>query len=85
MLIEVVGWAGSIAVLAAYALLSMGRLHGRSLAYQLMNLGGALGMAMNGWAHAALPSVFTNLIWMAVGLIALFRLLAVRPPAHPAD
>ena len=85
MLIEIIGWAGSLAVIAAYALLSAGRLNGRSLAYQLLNLAGALGMAINGLAHSALPSVFTNLIWMAVGLIALFRLLALRPPAHPAD
>ena len=82
MLIEIIGWAGAITVLAAYALLSMGRLQARSRAYHLMNIGGALGMAVNGWAHAALPSVFTNLIWMAVGAIALVRLLTLRakPP-----
>lgn len=85
MLIEIVGWAGAIAVLAAYALLSMGRLHGRSLVYQLTNIGGALGMTINGLAHAALPSVFTNVVWMLVGLITLVRLFTLRArPRAPA-
>jgi hypothetical protein len=74
MLVEIVGWAGSLGVLAAYALLSAGRLSARSLTYQLMNIGGALGMAINGWVHSALPSVFNNLIWMGIGLFALVRL-----------
>jgi hypothetical protein len=39
--------------------------------YQLMNVAGAIGMAINSWAHGALPSVFNNAIWMAIGLIAL--------------
>ncbi|WP_420140819.1 CBU_0592 family membrane protein [Sphingomonas sp.] len=83
LLIELAGWAGSIAVLLAYALLSTGRLRARSWAYQLMNVFGALGMAINGWAHMALPSVFNNVIWITIGLFALARLLAgsARPQA----
>jgi hypothetical protein len=48
MLIEVVGWAGSLAVLAAYALLSTGRMRARSFGYQALNIAEALGMAING-------------------------------------
>jgi uncharacterized protein (TIGR03382 family) len=78
MWIEVVGWAGSLSILLAYALLSTGRLDARGWPYQLMNVAGALGMAINSWAHGALPSVFNNAIWMAIGLLALVGLRARR-------
>jgi hypothetical protein len=78
LFIEVIGWAGSISILAAYALLSSGRVRSQSWVYQLMNVAGALGMAINGWAHAALPSVFNNVIWLSIGAIALGRLVGRR-------
>jgi hypothetical protein len=52
----------------------------KSLPYQLMNLAGAGGMAVNGWSHHALPSVFNNLVWMGIGAVALVRLFAM--PRH---
>lgn len=80
MLIEIVGWAGSVVILAAYALLSSGRLAARSILYQVMNILGALGLAINGWAHWALPSVCNNLVWAGIGAVALLRLRR-RPAA----
>jgi hypothetical protein len=74
MWIEVVGWSGSFSILLAYALLSTGRMDARGWPYQAMNVGGALGMATNAWTHGALPSVFNNTIWMAIGLLALLRI-----------
>jgi hypothetical protein len=79
MLIEIIGWTGSIVILAGYALLSSGRIAARSIAYQLMNIFGALGLAINGWFHWALPSVCNNLIWAAIGGVAMIRIL--RRPA----
>ena len=83
MLIEIIGWAGSLAVLAAYGLLSTGWLRAHSFTYQALNITGALGMAINGWVHSALPSVFNNLVWIAIGAVALARLVvAQRAPAR---
>jgi hypothetical protein len=82
MLIEIIGWAGSIVILLGYALLSSGRLAARSIAYQLMNIFGALGLAINGWYHWALPSVCNNLIWAAIGAVATIRILR-RPALAP--
>ena len=39
--VEIVGWTGAALILGAYALLSAGRLTGRSVTYQLMNVVGA--------------------------------------------
>ena len=72
--VEVVGWSGAGLILVAYLLLSMGRLTGQSPAYQWMNVFGAAGFIVNGWWHGALPSTALNVVWMAIGAVALWRI-----------
>ena len=69
-LAELAGWAGAVLILTAYGLLSVGKLSGRSLAYQTLNIVGALGFIANGWAHRALPSTTLNVVWVAIGAYA---------------
>jgi hypothetical protein len=76
--VEVVGWAGAVLILAAYALLSAGKLTGRSLLYQAMNVFGAAGFAINGWWHRAVPSAALNVVWLLIGAIASWRILKAR-------
>ncbi|HEY6047700.1 MAG TPA: hypothetical protein VIV07_01500 [Sphingomicrobium sp.] len=76
--VEVVGWAGAVLILAAYALLSAGKLTGRSLLYQGMNVFGAAGFAINGWWHRAVPSAALNVVWLLIGAIASWRILKAR-------
>lgn len=68
------GWAGALLILAAYLLLSMGRLTGRSTVYQWMNLLGAAGFVVNGWWHRALPSATLNIIWMLIAGVTLWHI-----------
>ena len=83
--VEVAGWVGAALILLAYLLLSMGRLTGQSALYQGMNIVGAAGFIINGWWHGALPSAVLNVIWMMIGGVALWRILAKRrPPASAA-
>ena len=72
------GWAGALLILLAYLFLSAGKLTGQSLVYQAMNVAGAAGFIVNGWWHGALPSAVLNVIWMMIGTIALWRILARR-------
>ena len=53
LLIDAAGWAGAAALLLAYGLVSSGRLNGRSIPFQLLNLFGALGLLANGIWHDA--------------------------------
>ena len=71
-------------ILAAYLLLSMGRVDGRSAMYQGMNVAGAAGFIVNGWYHGALPSAVLNVIWMLIGAIALWRILKRKGSSTPA-
>ena len=72
--VEVAGWIGAAFILFAYLLVTLGRLTGQSLAFQWMNLLGALGFVINGWWHQALPSASLNVIWMLIAAVALWRL-----------
>lgn len=72
--VEVVGWAGALLILLAYLLLSAGRLTGQSRAYQWMNVAGAAGFVVNGWWHGALPSTTLNVVWMGIGIVALWNI-----------
>ena len=70
---DVAGWSGAAALLAAYGLLSAGRLDGRGRAFQALNVIGSAGLIANSGYHQAWPSAALNGVWMAVGLLALAR------------
>ena len=80
--VEAVGWGGAALILLAYLLLSAGRVDGQSRLYQGMNVVGAAGFIVNGWAHQAIPSAVLNVIWMAIGLAALWKISQQRRPAR---
>ncbi|MEV4413787.1 hypothetical protein [Catellatospora sp. NPDC049609] len=77
VLVEAVGWLGAAALLLAYGLLSSGRL-AAGVAYQLLNLGGSVALAVNAVVHRALPSAAVNLVWLVIGVAALRGLAARR-------
>lgn len=79
--IEIIGWAGAALILLAYILLSTERLTGRSRAYQWMNVVGALCFVANSGWNGAIPSAALNVVWMAIGMVTLWR---VRAEARPA-
>ena len=74
ILIEAAGWTGAVLVLGAYVLVTLGKLSGQSAAFQAMNLVGAAGFVVNTWWHGAIPSMVLNIIWAAIGLIALGKM-----------
>ncbi len=72
-LIEVVGWTGALMVLLAYGLVSSERIAARSWGYQLLNVGGAIGLVINSSWNGAIPSAVLNLIWIGIGVYSLVR------------
>jgi hypothetical protein len=81
LVVEVIGWVGAGSLLLAYGLLSAKKISAGGT-YQLLNLAGAIGLAVNAVAHGAWPSACLNLIWLLIGLFAL-RTERSRP--RPAD
>jgi hypothetical protein len=71
--IEIVGWLGAALVLLAYGLLSAHKLNSRSMSYQMLNIGGAVGLLVNALWNGAIPSGAVNVIWIGIGAHALWR------------
>lgn len=78
LVIEIVGWAGALLVLLAYGLLSAHKLNSRSASYQVLNIAGSVGLVINSMWNGAIPSAAVNIIWMAIGAHALWRMLRGR-------
>jgi hypothetical protein len=74
LLIEAAGWIGAGLILGAYVLLSAGKLKGDSPAYQWMNVIGAAGFILNSGYNGAIPSMVLNVIWVGIGVLALWRI-----------
>lgn len=78
MLIDIIGWAGSVAVVLAYALLSMDKLTSRSLLYQWLNIAGSICLIINTAVHYAYPSTFVNIIWLIIAALAIVKILRTK-------
>jgi hypothetical protein len=76
--IEAIGWVAALLILAAYALLSAGRLTARDRSYQWMNVVGAAGFIVNSGWNGAIPSAALNVIWAGIGLAALWKIAAMK-------
>ncbi|HMB93298.1 MAG TPA: hypothetical protein VKP65_20775 [Rhodothermales bacterium] len=86
--IDIIGWAGALALLVAYALVSMKRLEGNTPSYQWLNLFGGACLVVNTAYHGAFPSTFLNFVWAAVAVATLLhvrRQLKGRWPTDPDD
>ena len=79
--VEIVGWIAAVLILTAYAMLSAGKLTGKSVAYQVMNIVGAAGFVVNTAYNGAIPSAVLNVIWVGIGIYALVKIRANRGDA----
>ena len=73
MLIDLVGWIGSVLVIVAYALNIYKKLDSGSLPYYFMNIVGSSCLIVNTVYHHAFPSTAVNIIWILIAIIALIR------------
>ncbi len=74
-LAEVAGWYGTIAVLLAYGLLSFGVIESQTIAFQLLNLTGAIGIIIVATYKKVRQVVVLNIIWALLAVYALLRLV----------
>ena len=84
LVVEIVGWIAAGLILGAYALLTAGRIGPKSIAYQAMNVVGALGFILNSGWNGAIPSAALNVVWAGIGVAAIFGIVRARRKASPA-
>ncbi len=82
IIVEVIGWTAAAIILAAYILLSLGKLEGRSYLYQWMNVIGAGGFIVNSGYNGAIPSAVLNIVWAGMGLFTLWSVWRARQSAR---
>ncbi len=78
-LTDIIGWIGSIEILAAFGLNSFQKIKSNSLAFQLLNLTGGVFLIINSIAHEAYPFTFINSVWVVISIIALFKMVITKP------
>lgn len=73
MIIEILGWIGSVLVIFAYALNINKMLSSDDTKYYLMNIIGSAFLIINTTYHHAIPSAMVNIIWVLIAIIALVK------------
>ncbi len=73
LLTHILGWTGSVLFLLAYALVSLKKIEGDSLAYQGMNIVGGIFLVIYTFTLEAYATTGLNAVWVAIGLFALGR------------
>ncbi|HEY8971303.1 MAG TPA: hypothetical protein VIM64_19500, partial [Puia sp.] len=73
MLIEILGWLGSVMVILAYALNINKKLDSDSLLYYFLNITGSSLLIINTLYHHAIPSMAVNVVWVLIAIVAIFK------------
>ena len=73
LLIDVLGWTGSVLYLLAYTLVSMKKAEGDSLLYQGLNIIAGVLLVIYTLSLEAYATTGLNAVWVAIGLLTLGR------------
>ncbi|KXK13312.1 MAG: hypothetical protein UZ14_CFX002001727 [Chloroflexi bacterium OLB14] len=73
IIIDIIGWVGTILFLLAYALVSAKKVEADSWSYQGMNLIAGISLTINTLYLQAYPSAGLNIAWLLVAVMTLSR------------
>jgi hypothetical protein len=74
LLIDILGWIGSVEVLLAYGLNTYQKIKSDSPGYFLLNLTGGIFLIIYSTYYAAYANTFINVVWATVAIIALVKM-----------
>ncbi len=78
LLVDVIGWTGSILYLLAYALVSMKKTEGDSVLYQGMNIVAGALLVIYSLSLSAYATTGLNAVWVAIGVLTLGHKWLIR-------
>lgn len=73
LFVEIIGWIGSVLIVGAFALNALDKISSTSNNYQIANLLGGICFIINTLEHKAYPSVFVNVVWVIIAMIAILK------------
>ena len=74
--VDLIGWAGAITLLGAYACVSFRKIRADSCWFQFFNALGGLFLVVNTAYYRAYPSTFVNVVWITIAVTAWARVKA---------
>ena len=75
LIVDILGWAGAAMLLSGYGLVSLKKLEGDSVHYQLLNLAGGALLIVNTLYYGSYPSSGVNIVWSLIAILSLSRRL----------
>lgn len=75
LLIDILGWGGSILVLVAFGLNTYQKMRSDSVTYLILNLLGSIFLIIYSYYYHAYANSFINLVWAIVSLFAFIRII----------
>ena len=75
---QLIGLLGMICIVAAYFLLQIGRINSETLAYQTINLIGAILLIISLLEHFNLGSVLIEVFWICITFFGLYKIYKKR-------
>lgn len=77
-LIDVLGWIGSLCVLAAYGLNSYQLLKSDSILFYSLNIAGGIFLIIYSTEKGAYANTFINIVWVIIAVPAILKVLIKR-------
>lgn len=71
--IKIIGWAGSILIITAYSLNSLGYISAENIIYQILNLFGAILLAIRVFSDREWSMLFLEVFWGAIAVVSLIK------------
>lgn len=78
VLIDILGWIGTVTYLVAYGLVSAKKVEGDSWLYQGLNFAAGILLIINTLYLQAYPSAGLNIAWVGIAVFTLCRKVLVR-------
>lgn len=78
LLIDIIGWSGSIMVIAAYGLNSYQKIKSDSQLFLFLNLVGGLFLIIYSVYYTAYANTFINVVWVIIAIPAIVKLISKK-------
>lgn len=76
LLVDILGWIGSVAVIAAYGLNSYQKIKSDSYLFLILNLIGGVFLIVYSFYYTAYANTFINVVWVIIAVPALIKLIS---------
>ena len=85
LIIDIIGWSGSITLTIAYLMVSNKKIDPQSRAYQGLNVMASSCLIINTGFYGAYPATALNVVWVIVGLYFLSQIISGKMSADKSS